>query len=248
MTEDELFGMIKITKDLQASAKAAIDGMATERAAMAKDRAAMTATLAQQADAVNAAADSVSTVAASIRQAAADSIPAVEKAAGAAVERSVADSLNGASDAAVGAIGEAAKPLLAQIITATTNASTAAENLESAAKWYSWKVGGVLAAGVAGLMLSAYLIFGALVWWHGSKLEDLRKEKAALAADVVQMQANVSAWEKKGGRITLDSCDDSGKSRLCIPVSTNQGKGNEDYKAPFSNAKSGVQYVIPRGY
>lgn len=89
MTEDELFGMMKITKDLQASAKAAIDGIASERVALAKDRAAMTTTLAQQAEAVRGAAISVSNVAATIRQAATDSIPAIQEAAGASVSSSV---------------------------------------------------------------------------------------------------------------------------------------------------------------
>ena len=206
MTEDELFGMMKITKDLQAAAKSAIDGLATERAALAKDRAAMTTTLAQQAEAVKAAAGSVSNVAATIRQAAADSIPAIQKAAGAAVGLAVTDSLNGASDAAVEAIRQAAKPLLGQLTTATTDASTAAGNLEKAAQWYSWKAGSVLAAGVAGLMLSTYLIFVALVWWQGSKLEDMRKEEATLRAQVEELQTsadtlkrgNFGMWVVKG--------------------------------------------------
>lgn len=196
MTEDELFGMIKITKDLQASAKAAIDGIASERAALAKDRAAMTTTLAQQAEAVKAAAGSVSNVAATIRQAAADSIPAIQKAAGEAVGLAVTDSLNGASDAAVEAIRQAARPLLGQLTTATNDASTAAGNLESAAQWYSWKAGSVLAAGVAGLMVSAYLIFVALVWWQGSKLEDMRKEEATLRTQVDDLQRSANALKR----------------------------------------------------
>jgi uncharacterized protein YoxC len=130
MTEDELFGMMKITKDLQAATKTAIDGMAAERVALAKDRAAMTATLAQQAEHVKAAAGSVSNVATSIRQAAAEAIPAIQEAAGAAVSASVGESLNGASDAAVGAIQKAAEPLLERIGKATTTAHIAASHLE----------------------------------------------------------------------------------------------------------------------
>lgn len=196
MTEDELFGMMKITKDLQATAKAAIDGLAAERAALAKDRAAMTATLAQQAEAVKAAAGGVTNVAASIRQAAADSIPALQKAAGEAVGRSVTDSLNGASDAAVEAIRQAARPLLGQLSTATSEANTAAGNLETAAKWYSWKAACVLAAGVLGLMVSAYLIFGALVWWQGSKLKDMRQEEATLRAQVDDLQRSADTLKR----------------------------------------------------
>ena len=196
MTEDELFGMMKITKDLQASAKAAIDGIASERAALAKDRAAMATTFAQQAEAVKAAAGSVSNVAATIRQAAADSIPAIQKAAGAAVGQSVTNSLNGASDAAVEAIRQAAKPLLGQLTTATADASTAAGNLEKATQWFSWKAGCVLAAGVAGLLLATYLIFVSLVWWQGSKLKDLRQEEATLRAQVDELQTSADALKR----------------------------------------------------
>ena len=142
MTEDELFGMMKITKDLQALAKTAIDGIAAERVALAKDRATMTANLAQQAEAVKAAAGSVSTVATNIRQAAAQAIPAIQEAAGAAVGTSVTESLAGVSSTAVGAIRNAAKPLLEEIGEATSTAHIAAGNLESAAKWFSWKAGG----------------------------------------------------------------------------------------------------------
>jgi len=196
MTEDELFGMMKITKDLQAAAKTAIEGMTAERAALARDRAAMSVTFAQQAEAVKAAAGSVSNVAATIRQAATDSIPAIQKAAGAAVSTSVAESLDGASDAAVEAIRKAAGPLLGQIGTATTKAQNAAGDLESAAQWYSWKAGGFFAAGMAGLMGVAYMIFTSLVWWQGSKLDDLRKEKAAIQAEVVDLQASADLLKR----------------------------------------------------
>ena len=196
MTEDELFGMMKITKDLQAAAKTAIEGMTAERAALARDRAAMSVTFAQQAEAVKAAAGSVSNVAATIRQAATDSIPAIQKAAGAAVSTSVAESLDGASDAAVEAIRKAAEPLLGQIGTATTKAQNAAGDLESAAQWYSWKAGGFFAAGMAGLMGVAYMIFTSLVWWQGSKLDDLRKEKAAIQAEVVDLQASADLLKR----------------------------------------------------
>lgn len=196
MTEDELFGMMKITKDLQAAAKTAIDGIAAERVALGKDRAAMSASFAQQAELVKAAAGSVSTVATNIRQAAAQAIPAIQEAAGAAVGASVSESLSGASEAAVGAIGEAAKPLLGKMSKATGNAQTAAENLESAAKWLSWKAGCFFAAGMAGLLLAAFMIFTSLVWWQGSKLQDLRKEEAELQARVADLQGSADLLKR----------------------------------------------------
>jgi hypothetical protein len=73
----------------------------------------------------------------------------------------------------------------------------------------------------------------------------LGDEKAALAADVAQLQANVSALEKKGGRIAMTTCG----GRLCIEASSNQGVGAEQWKGGmWSNKETGVQLVIPRGY
>jgi hypothetical protein len=95
--------------------------------------------------------------------------------------------------------------LLGQIGTATTKAQNAAGDLESAAQWYSWKAGGFFAAGMASLLGVAYMIFTSLVWWQGSKLEDLRKEKAALQAEVLDLQnsadllkrGNYGVWVKQ---------------------------------------------------
>ena len=96
-----------------------------------------------------------------------------------------------------------------------------------------------------GVCLVAY----ASLAWEMHQVSSLRDEQAALTADITQMQANADALEKKGRRITLSSCADSaGVARLCILVSTNQGKGYENYTAPFSNAKTGEQFVIPKGY
>lgn len=51
-----------------------------------------------------------------------------------------------------------------------------------------------------------FMIFTSLVWWEGSKLEDLRKEKAAIQVEVTDLQASVDllrranygVWVKQG--------------------------------------------------
>ncbi len=231
--QQQLFGLMTVAEEHQKAVKAAIDGLAAERAALAKERVA-----------VAQAAASVAGVAGDVKRAAAEAIPAMQKAAGEAVDASVRQSLAGASEIAAKALGEAAQPVIDSLSGVVKTVCEAEGSMRKAGAWFAWKWVAVAAGGLVGVCLVAY----ASLAWQLHQISSLRDEKAALAADVVQMQANVSAWEKKGGRITLDSCDDSGKSRLCIPVSTNQGKGYEDYKAPFNNAKSGVQYVIPRGY
>jgi hypothetical protein len=76
----------------------------------------------------------------------------------------------------------------------------------------------------------------------------LRSEKAELAADVAQMQANVTALEKKGGRIVLNTCG----ARLCIEASSNQGTDDGGKQFPIGSWKTTDgrkgSLVIPRGY
>ena len=97
------------------------------------------------------------------------------------------------------------------------------------------------AGGLVGVCLVAY----ASLAWQLHQVSSLREEKAALQADVAQMQASVAALERKGGRIVLSTCG----GRLCIEASSNQGQGAEQWKgANWSNKENGVQLVIPRGY
>ena len=81
--------------------------------------------------------------------------------------------------------------------------------------------------------------------WQLHQVSSLHEEKAALQADIAQMQSSVAALERKGGRIVLSTCG----GRLCIEASSNQGQGAEQWKgANWSNKENGVQLVIPRGY
>jgi cell division protein FtsB len=238
---DELFGMMKIAKTQQEAVQAAIDGLAAERAALAKERATLAATLAQQTEAVKSAAGGVSNVAASIRQAASDAIPAIQKAAGEAVGASVSKSLAGASDAAAKAIGEAARPVIGSLSGVVRAARDAEGSMRNAGAWFAWKWVAVAAGGLVGVCLVAY----ASLAWQLHQVSSLRDEKASLAADVAQLQANVAALEKKGGRIVMSNCG----GRLCIEASSNQGQGSEHWHgANWSNKDTGVQLVIPRGY
>ena len=59
------------------------------------------------------------------------------------------------------------------------------------------------------------------------------------------LQANVTALEKKGGRIVMTTCG----GRLCIEASSNQGPNSPQWTgAGWKNHENGVQLVIPRGY
>lgn len=228
--QQQLFGLMAVAEEHQKAVKAALDGLTAERAALAKERAA-----------VAQAAASVAGVADEVRMAAADAIPAIKRAAGEAVEVSVRQSLAGASDAAAKALGEAAKPVIDSLSGVVQAAIDAESSMRNAGRWFAWKWVAVAAGGLVGVCLVAY----ASLEWQRYQLEQLTEQKAVLQADIEQMQVNVAALEKKGGRIVMSTC---GK-RLCIEASSNQGVGAEQWKGSnWSNKKTGVQLVIPRGY
>lgn len=240
---DELFGMMKIAKTQQEAVKAALDGLATERAAMAKDRAALAAALAQQTEAVKQAAGSVSGVAGEVRRAANEAIPGLQKAASAAVDDAVSKSLAGASETAASALSAAARPVIGNLSGVVQAAGEAERSLKNAGQWFAWKWVAVAGGGVVGVCLVAY----AALAWQLHQVSSLNDEKAALQADVAQLQANVAELEKKGGRIRLDKCGPD--NRLCVEIARDQGSGGQvPYAGAWQSSDKQRQYVIPRGY
>ena len=236
--QQQLFGLMAVAEEHQKAVNAALEGLAAERAALAQERAA-----------VAQAAASVAGVAGEVRQAAAEAVPAIQKAAGEAIGTSVRQSLAGASDAAAKALGEASRPIVGQLSGVVKAAGEAEGQLSRAVAAFGWRwavlAGGAAAGGIVALLLAAWIA----VWWQRDQVESLSEQRQALAADVARLQATVAALKKKGGRIQLTTCTDaSGANRLCIPVSTHQGPGYEHFTAPFSNAQSGDQFVIPKGY
>ena len=208
-----------------------------------------------QIDALNAAtqaaqkaASTVGQSAATVEQAARNAAPAIQKAAGEAVGGAVRESLAGASQTASAALEAAVKPILGRLSSVVQAASDAEGKLNTATESSGWKGAAVASIIGAGAIVTVLSVAWGAAWYQRSQVESLAEQKAQLQADVAELQTNVTALAKKGGRITLTSCTDAnGTERLCIPVSTNQGKGYENFTAPFSN-KTGVQFVIPKGY
>jgi hypothetical protein len=221
--QQQLFGLMTVADEHQAAVAAAIKSLAEERLALAKERAAL------------------SQAAASLSATASAALPAIQKAAGEAVGASVRQSLVGASEVAAKALGEAVKPVLGRLAGVVQAASDAEGSLKNAGQWFAWKWVVLAVGGLAGVCLVAY----ASLAWQMHQVKSLGDEKAELVADVAQLQANVSALEKKGGRIVMTTC----AGRLCIEASSNQGQGSEQWKGgSWSNKETGVQLVIPKGY
>lgn len=227
--QQRLFGLLAAVDDQKNAVNAAIEGLSAERAAIARERAAL-----------SQAVISVAGVTGDVKRAAAEAVPALQKAVGEAVAASLTQSLVGASATAARAIGEAAKPILSNLSGMVQAASDAEGSIRNAGQWFAWKWVAVACGGLAGVCLVAY----ASVAWQLHQVESLNEQKAALAADVAQLQTNVEALKKKGGRIVIDDCG----GRLCIQASNNQGKGTENWQGVnwFSDKK--IPMVIPRGY
>lgn len=221
--QQQLFGLMAVAEEHQKAVKAALDGLTAERAALAKERAA-----------VAQAAASVAGIAGEVRKAAADAVPAMQKAAGEAVGASVRQSLVGASDAAAKALGEASRPIVGQLSGVVKAASEAEGKLSGAVAAFGWRwamlAGGAAAGGIVAVLLVAWLA----VWWQRHQVEQLAEQKAALLGEVAQLQANVEEWAKRGGRAKLEKCGEQG--RLCVRI---------DKSSVFG--KEGDYYVL-RGY
>lgn len=222
--DEQLFGLMAVAEEQQKAVKAALDGLAAERAALAK------------------AAAALAGVAGEVRKAAAEAIPAIEDAADEAVGASVRRSLAGASAAAAKALGEASRPIVERLSGVVQAAGEAEGKLSGAVAAFGWRwamlAGGAAAGGIVAVLLAAWLA----VWWQRHQVESLSEQKAALLGEVAQLQANVAALEKKGGRIVMATCG----GRLCIEASGDQGGGGKS--GVWKNKETGVQLVIPRGY
>lgn len=217
--QQQLFGLMAVAEEHQKAVKVALDGLAAERAALAKERAAVTQ-----------AAASVAGVAGEVRKAAAEAVPAIQKAAGEAVGASVRQSLAGASDAAAKALGEAAKPVIGSLSGMVQAASDAEGSMRNAGAWFAWKWVAVAAGGLVGVCLVAYVSLA----WQLHQVSSLREEKAALLGEVAQLQANAEDWAKRGGRAKLETCGD--QRRLCVRIDKSIGYGKDG------------DYFVLRGY
>ena len=211
----------------------------TEQQSQTTDK--LLAALKGQIDALNAATQAAQEAASTVEQAARNASPAIQKAAGEVMVVAVRDSFAGVSQTASAALEAAVKPILGKLSGVVQAAGEAEGSLRNAGAWFAWKWVAVAAGGLVGVCLVAY----ASLAWEMHQVESLGEQKAALQADVFKLQAGVADLEKRGGRIGMNKCD----GRLCIEASSNQGSGAEDWKgANWSNTKTGVQLIIPRGY
>jgi hypothetical protein len=214
MDEQQIFSMMALAEEHQKAVTAAIAGLAAERAALAKERAAL-ARVAQ----------------------------GIQKATSDAVSAAVRQSLDGASETAVTALSEAAKPVIDRLSGVVRAAGDAEGSLRSAGQWFAWKWVAVAAGGLVGVCLVAYVALA----WQLHEVGSLGDEKARLAAAIVRERATVAELTKDGGRVRWNKCG----GRLCFEASSNQGTSSDGNSIPLGGwtvDKGHVPLVIPKGY
>lgn len=202
------------------------------------------AALTTQIAALDASANAAKKAAAAVDQAARDVAPAVQQAAGGAIDKAVRDSLAGAAETAATALGEAAKPVLGKLADVVRAAGEVEGKLKTAGQWFAWKWVAVAAGGMTGVCLMAYVALA----WQLHQVSALGEEKAALRAEVIELQAGVAALAKKGGRIKLGQCGPD--SRLCVVIAPLQGNADsqKDFKGAWQSNDGKQQFAIPKGY
>ena len=214
MDEQRIFNMMVLVEDQQKAVAAAIAGLAAERAALAKERAAL-----------------------------ARAVQGIQKDIDDAVSAAVERSLDGASETAAKALGEAAKPVIGELSGVVQAASDAEGSLRSAGQWFAWKWVAVAAGGLVGVCLVAYVALA----WQLHEVGSLGDEKARLAAAIVRERATVAELTKDGGRVHWNKCG----GRLCFEASSNQGTSSDGNSIPLGGwtvDKGHVPLVIPKGY
>ena len=119
------------------------------------------------------------------------------------------------------------------------------ERARGAMKWFSYRW--IVIVGVS--LMGLFALGGGLAWallaLQRHQVTELIERKTAIEADIAEMQNNVAALAKKGGRIKIEECG----GRLCIVANRHhQGEGEPDWKGFWYNTQTKEPWVVPSGY
>jgi len=227
-SEKKIRDLLEMAEDNQQAVQDAIACFTAEREAFTKERLALAKVSANSAQMQD-----------TFRHFTSQAIPALETAVQDAVNTSV---LGVSAISTSNAIGSAAKPILERFSSIAEMADVLQEKVNAATQRFAWQWITMLLLGLASTVLVGYVSLREIK----SDRAALAQEKAAFAAEVAQMQSTVLALERRGGRVRMDRCGP--ESRLCIEVSTDQGRGRETLKGAWYDSNKQTSYVIPRGY
>jgi len=189
---------------------------------------------------MEAAAGVARTASAEIKLAAKGLLSAVDVTMTQAVEDSMKRSFAEIAEPASSALNKAVKPVMEQFSGLEQRTRGLAKAAQETMRWFSFKWMALIAAGFVGMCGLAWVS----VWWQRYQVNVLTVQKAALEADIAEMQSNAAELAKKGGRVRTRTCGE----RLCIVASANQGEGTPALKTKWIDTKTSEPLVIPAGY
>ena len=201
--EQRLFGLMAVAEQQQAAVQAALEGLATERAALQRERRALAAEVA-----------------------------GLGRGAQAAVRAAVADSLAGVAPTLAAKAEAATQPLLGRLSGVVETATQAQAALRRVVLWASWRLLGWGVAVVASLGLLWWLASGAVLWWDAGAIGAAQLRKAQLEAEVAELQASADAWKQAGMLDRVERCGPRARPCVRVDEGAGafQSNGHADYR------------------
>ena len=202
--DERIFALLSMVEDQEKAVRAALGGLALERAALGTERVA----LMDQAEKMERLADRLS---GTIQQA----IPGVAEAASQAADMAVKGALAGTAMTAIHAAGIAAQPTLDGVTAAVKSAAAVQLELKQAVLDFrkEWKWAGTLA--IMGMLGAATLITLGSIWLEMEKVDRLLTQKTQLSAEVSALQEqaeqakrnSISSWSNPRKRWTTPTAE-----------------------------------------
>jgi hypothetical protein len=215
--QEKIFGLLALAEQQQKTVDEAIQRLEAERIALAEAQ----KELLEATSHAKAVCDRM--------------VPAMGKAAGQAVMKSVKDSLENVSGEAVTAMERAGSPFLERLKAVVNAADALEERFQKTAVWLHWRWGALAAVTALGCILFVMVSAFGMVKWQEYQIDKLLEQREALTAEVLQLQTQANEWVKRGGRVKLQKCGDT--DRLCVRVDTRAGSFGKD-----------GDYMVLRGY
>ncbi len=187
--DERIYALLSMVEDQQTAVRAALGGLALERAALATERVA----LVEKAERMERLADKLS---GTIQQAIPEVAGAASRAAASAVNRALSET----ATTAVHAAGIAAQPTLDGVTAAVKSAAAVQLELKQAVKDFrrEWKWSVALA--MMGLILAAGLISGVSLWLEAVRIDSLLSQETKLTAEVSALQEQAEQAKRNNGR------------------------------------------------
>lgn len=187
--DERIFGLVAIAEDQQAAVRAALEGLAIERAELAKDR----VTLVQAGERMQKLSEELAKVV--LR-----AVPQMLEASGKGATQAVNTALAGVGKETINVVATAAQPAFDSIAESVESAATVQRQLEYAVRDFGRKWTWVVACAVAGAILATALVCYGAVWWQLRQIEQLTVQRDKLAAEVESLQGQADQARRSGAR------------------------------------------------